>query len=97
MVTSGEEITRQLGYRAGSYFVKETIRPKYAIPSREESGVFIHENSEGIIPRSKADESLLAEIVTRKFADHQPLYRVSEIFSRDNVQITRQLHSTFLN
>lgn len=96
MVKIGEEITRQLGYRAGSYFVKETIRPKYAIPSREESGIFIHENPEGIIPRSKADESLLAEIITRKFADHQPLYRVSEIFSRDNVQITRQLLSTWI-
>ena len=96
LVRIGEEVTRKLAHRAASYFVKEIIRPKYAIPSREEAGIFIGELPDSILPRSSADESLLAEIVTRKFADHLPLYRLSEIFSRDNVQITRQLLSQWL-
>lgn len=96
MIKIGEEVTRKLAYRTGKYFVKEIVRPKYAIPSREESGIFIHECSGGIIPRCKADVSLLAEIVTKKFADHLPLHRVSEIFSRDNIQITRQLLSNWI-
>jgi transposase len=96
MVRIGEEVTRQLAHRPGQYFVKETIRPKYAIPSREEAGVFVCETPSSILPRSRADESLLAEIVTMKFADHLPLHRISEIFSRDNVQITRQLLSQWV-
>jgi transposase len=96
LVRIGEEITRKLGHRSGYYFVKEIVRPKYAIPSKEEEGVFISEPPKNILPKVRADESLLAEIVTRKFADHLPLYRLSEIFSRDDVQITRQLLSQWV-
>ena len=96
LVKIGEEIKTQLAHRSTHYFVKKTVRPKYALPSREEEGVFISDLPDSILPRSKADESLLAEIVTRKFADHLPLYRLSEIFSRDNVQITRQLLSQWV-
>ncbi len=96
MVKIGEEVTRQLAHRPGSYFVKETIRPKYALPSNEEAGIFTQDLPDGILPRSRVDESLLAEIVTRKFADHLPLYRLSEIFSRDGVQLSRQLLSLWI-
>jgi transposase len=96
MVKIGEEVTRQLAHRPGSYFVKETIRPKYALPSKEEAGIFTQDLPDGIFPRSRVDESLLAEIVTRKFADHLPLYRLSEIFSRDDVQLSRQILSQWL-
>ena len=41
--------------------------------------------------RCQADESLLADIITKKFADHLPLYRISEIFSRQGIGISRQL------
>lgn len=37
--------------------------------------------------------SLLAEILTRKFDDHLPLYRQSEIFERNGDHISRQLMS----
>jgi transposase len=96
LVKIGEEVKIQLGYRSAQYFIKKTIRPKYAFPSREEEGVFTAELPDSILPRSKADESLLAEIITRKFADHLPLYRLSEIYSRDNIQITRQLLSQWM-
>jgi len=96
-VKIGEEVTRKLAHQPAYYFVKEIIRPKYAFPSQEEKGVVIQDLPDSILPRSRADESLLAEIVTRKFADHLPLYRLSEIFSRDGVQLTRQLLSTWVN
>jgi hypothetical protein len=38
-----------------------------------------------------ADESLLADIMVKKFADHLPLYRQSEIMSREGIKISRQL------
>jgi transposase len=96
LVKIGEEATRQLAFKSGYYFVKETIRYKYASPSREEAGVSIPPVQDSIIPKCRADESLLAEIVTRKYADHLPLYRLSEIFSRDGVQISRQLMSQWI-
>jgi transposase len=96
LVKIGEEITRQLAHKSACYFVKETIRPKYALPTREEEGITCCELPYSILSKSRADESLLAEIVVRKFCDHIPLYRLSEIFSRDGVQITRQLLSQWL-
>jgi transposase len=92
----GEVVTRRLAYRPGSFFVKETVRYKYASMSREESGVAISAVPDSIIPKSRADESLLAEIITRKYADHLPLYRLEEIFSRDGVHISRQLMSQWI-
>ena len=76
MVRIGQEVTRQLAYIPGRYYVKEIIRPKYALPSQEEAGVFSAEPQSTILPKSRADESLLAEIVVRKFCDHLPLYRM---------------------
>ena len=96
LVKIGEVATRQLAYKSGYYFVKETVRYKYAAPSREEAGVMIAAPPECIIPKCRADESLLAEIVTREYADHLPLYRLSEIYSRDGVQISRQLMSQWI-
>jgi transposase len=96
LVKIGEEVTRKLAHRPGSMFIKEIVRPKYAHPSKEEMGIFIEDPPSSILPKARADESLLAEIVTRKFADHLPLYRLSEIFSRDGIQITRQLLSQWV-
>ena len=94
LIQIGEEVTRKLAFKPGSYFVKEILRPKYALPSKE--GIAIRELPESIFPRTRVDESMLAEIITRKFADHLPLYRLSEIFSRDGVQISRQLLSQWI-
>ncbi len=96
LVRIGQEVTRQLAHRSAEFFVKETIRPKYAHPDLEERGILTADLPDSILPRSRADESLLAEIVTRKYADHLPLHRLSEIFSRDGVQLTRQLLSQWL-
>lgn len=96
LVCIGEEVTRKLAHKPGQYFVKEFIRLKYASPLREEFGIKIEELPDSILPKSRIDESLLAEIVTRKFSDHLPLYRLAEIFSRDGVQITRQLLSQWM-
>ncbi|SAL03563.1 transposase IS66 [Caballeronia calidae] len=41
------------------------------------------------IERSIANPSLLADIAVSKFADHQPLYRQSEIAARDGVTLDR--------
>lgn len=90
LVKIGEEATRKLAYRPGSYFVKELVRFKYALPKESEGGIRIAPLPETLLVRCHADESLLADILTKKFADHLPLYRLSEIFARQGIGISRQ-------
>lgn len=89
LVKIGEEITSKLAHKPGSYFIKETVRPTYALPQGE--GVLTAPLPESLLERCQADESLLAEIIVNKFADHLPLYRQEEIMSREGIHISRQI------
>jgi transposase len=91
LVKIGEEITRKLAITRSSYFIKEFVRPKYAFPSGSlNEGIKTASMPESVLPKCQLDESFVASILVKKFGDHLPLYRISEIFSRDGVQITRQ-------
>lgn len=90
LVKIGEEITSKLAHKPGSYFIKQIVRPKYANPSQSEDGVKTAELPEALLNRCQADESLLADILVKKFGDHLPLYRQSEIMSREGIYISRQ-------
>ncbi len=91
LVKIGEEISRKLAHRPGSYFIKEIIRPKYATPKTPDAGVITAPLPESLLQRCMADESLLADILVKKFGDHLPLYRQSEILSREGIFISRQI------
>lgn len=91
LVKIGEEITSKLAYKPGSYFIKQIIRPKYASPKREEQGIAIAELPDTLLNRCQADESLLADILVKKYGDHLPLYRQSEILAREKINISRQI------
>jgi hypothetical protein len=41
------------------------------------------------IPRGEADASVLAHVAVAKYCDHVPLYRQSEIYGRDGVELDR--------
>ena len=92
----GEEVSFKLAHRPGSYYIKKFVRPKYAYPKQEEQGILTALMPDGILPKCRADESLLAEIVTRKFVDHLPLYRIAESFTRENISISRRLLSQWV-
>lgn len=92
----GEEVSHKLAYRPASYFLKRIVRPKYAHPKLEEKGIIIAPMPDSILPKCRADESLLADIVSRKFVDHLPLYRIAEAFSRDGIIISRRLLSQWV-
>lgn len=96
LVKIGEEITHKLAHKPGSYYIKEIIRPKYAIPQNSEAGIHVAPLPESLLTRCQADESLLADILTKKFVDHLPLYRISEIFSRDGIGVSRQVLSQWV-
>jgi transposase len=96
LVQIGVEVTHKLAHEPGSYYIKEIIRPKYAHPQREENGILTAPLPDSLLPKCRADESLLAEIITKKFADHLPLYRIAEIFSREKIEISRKLLSQWV-
>jgi transposase len=96
LVRIGEEVSYRLAHRPGSYYLKEIIRPKYAHPKKEELGVLTALLPDSIIPKCRADESLLAEIAVKKFGDHQPLYRIAEQLGRERIMISRRLLSQWI-
>ena len=96
LVQIGEEISRKLAHKPGSYYVKEIIRPKYANPKKSEEGVKTADLPPSLLTRCQVDDSFLADLLVKKYADHLPLNRVSEIMGRDNIFISRQLLSQWV-
>ncbi len=96
LIQIGVEVSHKLAHKPGSYYIKEIIRPKYAYPQREENGILTADLPDCLLPKSRADESLLAEIITKKFADHLPLYRIAEILKREGIMISRKLLSQWV-
>jgi len=96
LVQIGVEVFQKLAHEPGSYYIKKIIRPKYAKPKSQEAGIMIAELPDSLLPKCRADESLLAEIVTKKFADHLPIYRIEQILKRDGIKISRKLLSQWV-
>ncbi len=96
LVQIGVETTHKLAHEPGSYYIKEIIRPKYAHPQKPEEGILTALLPDSILPKCRADDSLLAEIITQKFADHLPLYRIVEQMGRVGVKISRKLLSQWV-
>jgi transposase len=96
LVKIGEEVTLKLAHKPGSYFLKEIVRPKYALPQKSVGGIRVAPLPESLLNRCQADDSLLADILVKKFCDHLPLYRQSEILSREGIKISRQLMSQWV-
>lgn len=96
LVKIGEDVTQKLAHKPGSYYIKEIVRPKYAARRDNEQAVLAADLPDSLLPRSKVDESFLADILVKKFADHLPLYRQSEMLAREGINVTRQLLSQWV-
>ena len=86
-VKIGEEVTELLEVKPLSIFVRKIIRPKYALP--KEQGIVIADLPSLPIPKANASASLLAFILISKFVDHLPLYRLLQIFKRQDLIISK--------
>jgi len=96
LVKIGNETTLKLAHEPGSYYIKEIIRPKYAHPQQPEAGILTAQLPDSLLSKCQAADSLLAEIVTQKFVDHMPLYRIAEGMGRVGVGISRKLLSQWI-
>lgn len=84
----GKEVSERLVYKPAELKVIEYHRIKYAGPEGDDT-VRIADPVPSIIPKSIVTPSLLAHIVTAKYADGTPLYRQEEQFERLGVDIPR--------
>jgi transposase len=91
----GEEISEQIAYNPGDFYVDRIIRPKYALKGNE--GVIIGDMPEQTLPKSNAHHSLLSHILVSKFVDHLPFYRQIQIFNRQNLDISDSTMNNWYN
>jgi transposase len=83
----GEDVSEVLDYVPEHFRVIRHVRPKLACPGCEK--IVQVEAPSRPIDRGMASAALLAHILVSKYADHQPLYRQSEIYARQGVELER--------
>ena len=90
----GEDVTEELEYVPGRFIVNRIVRPRLTcaccerfvqapLPSRP-------------IERGRPGPGLLAHVLVSKYADHLPLYRQSQIFERDGLDLDRSTLSDWV-
>jgi len=83
----GDDVTEELEYVPGHFIVNRIVRPRMAcscceaicqarLPSRP-------------IERGRPGPGLLAHVLVSKYGDHLPLYRQSQIFDREGIDLDR--------
>lgn len=89
MISIGEEITEELDYTPGKFFVRQYARPKYVRPDAKEGQrpIIIAELPSRVIEKGIVGPGLMAQILIDKFVDHLPLFRQNERFKREGINI----------
>lgn len=83
----GEDRSEVLEYVPGHFKVVEHVRPKVSCRCCEA----IHQVPPPNLPieRGRPGPGLLAHVLIAKYCDHLPLYRQSEIYAREGVELSR--------
>lgn len=83
----GEDVSEQLERIPATYKVIRHVRPKFACSACDR--VVEAPAPSRPIAYGLAGPDLLAHVLVSKFGDHQPLYRQSEIFAREGIDLDR--------
>jgi transposase len=87
MAKLGEDVTEVLDYVPGHFRVIRHVRPKYACTACD---AMTQAPAPAMpTPRGRATPATLAHLLVSKFVDHLPLYRQSEIYAREGVELDR--------
>src|ERR1700727_1951455 len=93
----GADESWQVEYLPGHFVRIHHLRKKYACPGCESNGnnpqMETAAKPETAIDKGMAGPGLLAYIVTSKFSDYLPLYRLEDIFERQGFEISRATQS----
>ena len=94
MATLGEDVTEVLDYVPGRFQVIRHVRPKYACKACD--AITQAAAPAMPTPRGRATPAMLAHLLVSKYTDHLPLYRQSEIYARDGVELDRSTLSDWV-
>ena len=84
----GEDVSGRLDVIPAQFRVIVTRRPKYACRSCTD-GVVQAPAPARLIPGGMPTEATVAHVLVSKYADHLPLYRQAQIYSRQGVDLDR--------
>jgi len=84
----GEDISERLDIIPAQFQVIVTRRPKYACRSCED-GIVQAPAPASLIAGGMPTEATIAHVLVCKYADHLPLYRQAQIYSRQGVDLDR--------
>lgn len=87
----GDEVSDQLDYTPGRFFLRRLIRRKYVSAQDKDAGPIIAELPNKLLERGQIAPGLLAHVIVSKYCDHLPLYRQEQIYwQRHGVWLPRQ-------
>ncbi|MGB7317396.1 MAG: IS66 family transposase, partial [Planktotalea sp.] len=84
----GEDVSERLDIVPAQFRVLVIRRPKYACRSCE-AGIIQAPAKPRLIEGGMPTEATIASVIVSKYADHLPLYRQSQIYARQGVDIDR--------
>ncbi len=84
----GEDVAERLDVVPTTFRVLVTRRPRYGCRSCE-SAVVQAPAPARIVEGGIPTEALIAQVLVAKYADHLPLYRQSQIYARQGIQLDR--------
>lgn len=87
LVKIGEDVSEQLDVEPARFFVHRHIRPQYACRACET--VTAEAVAPALIDGGLGAPGLYAWVLTQKYLDHLPLYRIEQISARQGVEIAR--------
>ena len=73
------------------------MRYKYPTAGESDLGIKTPELPDTILNRPACDESFIADVIVKKFCDHLPLNRQSDILTRQKIYVSRQTLSNYVN
>jgi transposase len=95
----GQESTWQIEFFPGHFARVEHVQVKYACKHCEHNAdnpqITLAEKPLQPIDKGMAGPGLLAYVITSKYADHLPLYRLESIFGRNGFEIDRSTMSVW--
>ncbi len=89
MARIGEDRSERLDFVPAKCVVVETVRPRYACNWCKGGGVVQAAAPPALIEGGLPTEALLAHVIVSKYADHLPLYRQTQMFARQGIELHR--------
>ncbi|OOG60965.1 IS66 family transposase [Polaromonas sp. C04] len=81
----GQDVSEVLEYEPGNFLVIRHVRPKLACGNCQSISQALAPKRP--VERALAGAGLMTHVLVSKYADHTPLYRQSQIFARDGVEL----------